>query len=105
MQLLDRMLGAHVQRGELTIIDHKGNSHRYGSPDPELAPVTVRFRDAKVPLDIARDPALGTAETWMDDRLVLEQGEIIDLVRLIRRNRRWEERTSAQKFLKKTKKW
>ena len=105
MQLLDRMLGAHVQRGELTIIDHEGNTHRYGRPDPELAPVTVRLKDRKVALEIARDPALGTAETWMDDRLVLEQGEIIDLVTLIRRNRRWEERTSANKFLKKTKKW
>lgn len=101
MQLLDQMLPRVVRRGELTIIDHKGRTHHFGKPDPDLAPVKVRFTDAKVPLEIARDPALGTAETWMDDRLQLIEGEIIDLVKLIRRNRRWEERTKPNPFLKK----
>jgi len=96
------MLRKLLTRGELTIIDHKGETHRYGAPDPELKPVTVRLADRMVALQIARDPTLGTIETWMDDRLVLEQGEIIDLILLIRRNRRWEERTRPNEFLKKT---
>ncbi|HEX2762909.1 MAG TPA: cyclopropane-fatty-acyl-phospholipid synthase family protein [Allosphingosinicella sp.] len=102
MQLLDKMLRKLLTRGELTVIDHAGKTRRYGAPDPELRPVTVRLMDRRVALQIARDPTLGTVETWMDDRLQLEQGEIIDLVLLIRRNRRWEERTRPNEFLKKT---
>jgi len=102
MRMLDKMLSRLMVRGELTIIDPSGATHHYGAPDPELEPVTVRVRDARVAFSIARDPALGTAEAWMDDRIVLEKGEIIDLVRLIRRNLRWEERNRSGSFLKKS---
>jgi len=102
MRLLDKMLPGLIKRGELTVIDHEGRTYRFGAPDPELKPVTVRLTDGRVPFQIARDPALGTAEAWMDDRLRLEQGEIIDLVRIIRRNRRWEERSGGGGFMKKT---
>ncbi|HYD24342.1 MAG TPA: cyclopropane-fatty-acyl-phospholipid synthase family protein [Croceibacterium sp.] len=101
MRLLDKLLPELIKRGELTVIDHAGRTHRFGAPDPELKPVTVRLMDRTVPLQIARDPALGTAEAWMDDRLRFEQGEIIDLILIIRRNRRWEERTRPG-FQKKT---
>jgi len=63
MWLLDKMLAGYVSRGELTVIDHKGRTYRYGRPDPEFAPVTVRLADSKVVRDIARDPGLGAAET------------------------------------------
>jgi cyclopropane-fatty-acyl-phospholipid synthase len=101
MALLDKLLPGLIRKGELTVIDHAGRLYRFGAPDPELKPVTVRLMDRRVPLQIARDPALGTAEAWMDDRLRIEQGEIIDLVRIIRRNRRWEERTGKGGFMKK----
>lgn len=96
------MLPGLIKRGELTVIDPAGKALRFGSPDPELKPVTVRLKDRKVAFQIARDPTLGAIETWMDDRLVIEQGEIIDLILIIRRNRRWEERTRPNEFLKKT---
>ena len=101
MRLLDRMLARHVRKGELTIIDHKGVTRRYGAPDPELRPVTVRITGRTTPLRIARDPAVGTAEAFMDGRLVVEEGEILDLVLLIRRNRRWEDRTGKVGFQRK----
>jgi cyclopropane-fatty-acyl-phospholipid synthase len=104
MRLLDRMLARHVQRGELTIVDHAGRIHRYGKPDSELRPVTVRIADRTTPLRIARDPAVGTAEAFMDGRLLIEQGEILDLVLLIRRNRRWEDRSGPGKFLRRSSK-
>jgi len=102
MQILDKMLAPLLKRGELTIIGPDGSTHRYGSPDPELRPVTVRVTDNRVALQVVRDPALGTVETWMDDRLQLVEGEIIDLILLIRRNSRWEERTGRSKFKKYT---
>jgi cyclopropane-fatty-acyl-phospholipid synthase len=101
MRLLDKMLASHVRRGELTIVDHKGRERRYGVPDPELRPVTVRLADRMTPFRIARDPAVGTAEAFMDGRLILDEGEILDLVLLIRRNRRWEDRDAPGKFLRK----
>ncbi len=64
--------------------------------------MTVRIADNRAALQILRDPALGTVETWMDDRLQLVEGEIIDLILLIRRNSRWEERTGRSKFKKYT---
>ena len=96
------MLPGLIKRGELTIITHDGKSFRFGAPDPDLRPVTVRLMDPRVALQIARDPTMGTVETYMDDRLRLEQGEIIDLILIIRRNRRWEERRRPNQFLKKT---
>jgi cyclopropane-fatty-acyl-phospholipid synthase len=102
MKLLDQMLKLLVKKGELTVIDHDGRTYRYGAPDPELRPATARLMDSKVAFQIARDPALGTAEAWMNDRLRMERGEIIDLILIIRRNRRWEDRTRPNTFLRKT---
>ncbi len=87
--LLAKVLRRLVRRGELVIIDHKGAEHRFGSGSPDLPFVRIRFTDGGVPLDILRDSSLGTAEAYMDGRLVMEQGEIIDLVDLIRGNAPW----------------
>jgi hypothetical protein len=95
MKLLDKMLSPLLKRGELTIIGPDGSSHSYGKPDPELRPVTVRVTDNRAALRIVRDPALGTVEAWMDDKLQLVEGEIIDLILLIRRNSRWESAAGA----------
>jgi len=102
MQLLDNMIGKLLKRGELTIIAADGTEHRYGSPDPELKPVTVRLMDNRAALQVVKDPALGTVDAWMDDRLRIEQGDILDLVMLIRRNSRWEERPGRSKWKPKT---
>jgi cyclopropane-fatty-acyl-phospholipid synthase len=101
MWLLDRGLKRLIKRGQLTVTDHRGRTHEYGAPDDVLKPVAVRFTDRRGPLQIARDPGLGAAETYMDGRLLLERGTIYDLVYLIRRNLRWEERNKRGGFLKK----
>ena len=101
MWLLDKMLAGYVSRGELTVIDHKGRTYRYGRPDPEFTPVTVRITDGRVARDIMRDPGLGAAETFMDGRLVVEEGDILDLVNIIRGSHKWEDSTGSNKFLKK----
>src|SRR5687767_14165087 len=98
MPLLHTMLGALLKRGELTVIDPDGTAQRYGAPDPDLKPVAVRLMDDRAAFQIAKDPALGFVETWMDDRVRFEEGEVIDLVMLIRRNMRWEERKARSKF-------
>src|SRR5688500_12308803 len=101
MWLLDRMLAGYVNRGLLTVVDHKGRTYRYGRPDVEVAPVTARLADARVVRDILRDPGLGAAETYRDGRLVLEQGDILDLVNIIRGSHKWEDSEGPNTFLRK----
>lgn len=91
MSLFDRFVGHLFKRGDITIILADGTTRRFGSPDPTLKPVTIRFLDKGVPGFIATNPHLHAAEAFMDGRLVIEQGDIRDLVDLVRVNGRWEE--------------
>lgn len=100
MRMLDRMLSKLLKHGELTVIGPGGEIRRYGAPDPELKPVTLRLMDRRTMLALLRDPTVGAVEAWMDDRLRIEQGEIIDLTRMVRRNIRWEDRSDRSGFLR-----
>ncbi|WP_016744332.1 SAM-dependent methyltransferase [Rhizorhabdus wittichii] len=91
MSLFDRFAGHLFKRGEMTIIMADGDVRRYGTPDPAIKPVTIRFADKGVTGFIARNPHLHAAEAFMDGRLVIEQGDIRDLVDLVRANGKWEE--------------
>ena len=102
MWLLDKALSGYIKRGEITLVDHDGKTYRYGAPDPVYKPVTVRFTDARVAGDIMKDPGLGAAEAFMDGRLVLEQGEILDLINIVRGSHRWEDSVGSNPFLKKS---
>ena len=89
MALIDRFLDRAVRRGQLTLIRPDSTSRSFGSPDPDLKPVTMRLaRGAEG--RIVRDPSLGTAETYMDGSLNLEQGDILDLLTLVTANNAWE---------------
>ena len=90
MWLLDKMLRRIVRRGELTVIDHDGTTYRYGVPAPGFGAVTIRFTDAAASTAIARDPRLGAGESYMNGRLEMVDGAIIDLVALFRSNAPWE---------------
>jgi cyclopropane-fatty-acyl-phospholipid synthase len=101
MWLLDKALAGYIKRGEITVVDHDGKTYRYGAPDAVFEPVTVRFADSRVASDIMKDPGLGAAEAYMEGRLVLEQGEILDLINIVRGSHRWEDSTGSNPFLKK----
>jgi cyclopropane-fatty-acyl-phospholipid synthase len=92
MDLIDRFMTRRVRRGELVIIDHAGRRREFGTPLPGQAPIVVRFTDGRVPFDLASDKRLGAGEAYMDGRLVIEQGDLLDLLDLIRANRPWENR-------------
>ena len=95
MALIDRFLDRMVQRGELTVIFPNGRQRTFGTPDPELGSVTIRMKDRKVFAQILADPALGAAESYMDGRLEVEQGDIRDLIVLARANDAWENKRST----------
>ena len=95
MWLLGKMLGRIVRHGRLTIRDADGSVHEFGAAEPGRPDVVIRFADKGVAMAIMRDPKLGAAETFMDGRLIIEQGDIMDLLILIRGNRPWEKGKSG----------
>ena len=50
-----------------------------------------------------RNPRLAVGETYMDGRLIIEDGTILDLLELITTNNRWEEGGNSRKAIKKGK--
>ena len=90
MWLLDKMLRKLIGRGELVLVDHDGREYRYGAPEPGRQRVKVRLTDKAAAFHIAKDPRVGAGEAYMDGRLVVEEGDIRDLVLLVRYNAPWE---------------
>jgi cyclopropane-fatty-acyl-phospholipid synthase len=89
MWMLAKLLNRIVRRGELLVIDHDGRDYRFGAPEPGRSPVVVRLTDRRAAFDVARDPRLGGGEAYMDGRLVVEQGDILGLLDLLRSNAPW----------------
>jgi cyclopropane-fatty-acyl-phospholipid synthase len=94
MALIDRFFERAVKRGHLTVFHADGTSRSFGTPDPAIKPVTIRFGKGAAAA-IVRNPSLGAAECFMDGRLVVEQGDILDLLVLMTSNNRWEDATAA----------
>ena len=87
MMLLSNLLRRFVHRGSLTVVDHSGAVHRFGSGEdgPE---VTIRLTDKAVAREIFFNPELKTAEAYMDGRLLMEGGApVFDLLHLFSINR------------------
>ena len=95
MALIDLFLERAFKRGVLTVIYADGTTKTFGVPDPGFPDVTMRFTTASVAGQIVRDPALGVAEAFIDGRLVIERGDIMDLVALASANSRWEAANGA----------
>src|SRR5215210_1266937 len=90
MWLLDKMLRRLIKRGELTLIDHRGKAHHYGAPDPAIRSVTARLTNSRAAFKIASDPRVGAGEAYMDGSIVVEDGDIRDLILLVRYNAPFE---------------
>jgi cyclopropane-fatty-acyl-phospholipid synthase len=90
MALLDAMLRRVVKRGQLTVIYADGRQRTFGQPDPAFKPVTVRFADKATSRRIARWPRIGAGEAYMDGRLIVEDGDVLDLIRLVRNGNPFE---------------
>ncbi|HEX8215474.1 MAG TPA: cyclopropane-fatty-acyl-phospholipid synthase family protein [Allosphingosinicella sp.] len=90
MWLLDKMLRKLIRKGELVLVNHDGKEYRYGAPEPGQQRVRVRLTDKGAAFHIAKDPRVGAGEAYMDGRLVVEEGDVRDLVLLVRYNAPWE---------------
>ncbi len=89
-RLLTRFLASRIERGTLAVAFADGNTAQFGQADPAFPDIALRFTDRKVPRDIILDPRLGAAEAFMDGRLLVERGDIMGLVELLRHNTTWD---------------
>ncbi|MHA6718947.1 class I SAM-dependent methyltransferase [Sphingomonas sp. RS6] len=90
MAVIDRFFERAIKQGQLTVTHADGSTRRFGTPDPDLKPVSIRLAKGAAGR-IVRDPALGAAETYMDGSLDFDEGDILDLLMLVTANNRWEQ--------------
>lgn len=88
--LLDAALRRLVHSGTLTLTEASGRTRHYGKAAEGWPDLGLRLTDKAVPGAIARNPSLGLAECYMDGRLIIENGDIMDFVEFIRRNNPWD---------------
>ncbi|MYL98977.1 methyltransferase domain-containing protein [Novosphingobium sp. FGD1] len=90
MAILDRFLERGVRHGVLEVLRPDGSLRRFGTATEGFPQVRIRFTDKSAERRILHDPRLGAAEAFMDGQLVVEEGDIMELVELLRANARWD---------------
>jgi cyclopropane-fatty-acyl-phospholipid synthase len=101
MSLIGKLLGTLITRGRLTLITPGGERETFGPGDG--AELTIRFADRTVGFAIARNPRLAFGEAYMDERLVIENGTILELLEMIVGANRWEDGGKGRKMISKGK--
>jgi cyclopropane-fatty-acyl-phospholipid synthase len=89
-RILDAFLGKVVHKGTLQVLRADGSRTSFGTASPGFPDVTIRFTTPAGERRILLDPRLGAAEAFMDGQLMIEHGDIMDLVTLIRANAPWD---------------
>ena len=102
-KLLNRFLDRAVEQGRLTVTYADGATASFGQPAEGFPEVALRFTDSRVPRDLLFDPRSGAGESYMDGRILIEHGDVMQLAELVRGNNRWERfgRLSAPGILRR----
>jgi cyclopropane-fatty-acyl-phospholipid synthase len=100
MALIGKLVDKLLTKGSITLLTP-------GKPPQTLGRgggkhLTVRFTDRKVAFDILKNPRLGLGEAYMDGRLVIEDGTILDLLEMIVGANRWEDSGEGRKAMSKS---
>ena len=90
MSLIDRFLNRIIRHGTLELTDHQGRTRSFGTATPGFPDVAIRLADKDVASFIALHPRLGAGEAYMDGRLIIERGDIMQLIQLVRANAPWD---------------
>ena len=90
MSLLSGLIQKFLKEGQLTLVHPDGRRETLGPGGGEH--VTVRFTDGKVVRDLLKNPRLMLGEAYMDGRIVFEDGDMLDLLTMIQRSNRLEDK-------------
>jgi cyclopropane-fatty-acyl-phospholipid synthase len=86
---LNAVLRRFVRHGRLKVTDCDGKAHEFGDPDAPLD-AAIALRDPDTAWRIAVNGALNIGEAYTDGALVIEEGTLLDFLRLLLINtRRW----------------
>ena len=94
MSLIGRMIDKLLTKGSITLLQPGKSPRTYGQSGGKH--LTVRLTDRKVAFDILKSPSLGVGEAYMDGRLVIEDGTILDLLKMVQDSNRWEDGSEAK---------
>jgi len=89
MALIGRFIEQILPVGSITVIQSNGTKATYGPGGGKH--VTVRFHDRTGPLELFRNPRLRFGELYMDGRLTIEDGSMLDLLELVVGAKPWEQ--------------
>ena len=101
MALIEKLVGKVISNGRLDLVMPDGRKLEFGPGAGK--PLTVRLTDRKAAFAIARNPRLGLGEAYMDGRIVIEDGDILDLMELVTGANRWENGGAGRKAVNKGK--
>ncbi len=77
--MFGNLLRAGIKTGQITLIDPRGRRETFGSGRPAVA---LRIKDRRALWELALNPWLKLGETYMDERLVIEEGSLYDLIEI-----------------------
>jgi len=89
MSLIGRFINQILPVGSITLIGPGGIPETHGPGGGNH--VTVRLHDKRAAFDLFRNPRLRLGELYMDGRLTIEDGTILDLLELIVGAKPWEQ--------------
>lgn len=90
MSILRPFLSRVVRQGQLTVIAPDGSEEIFGEPADGFDNLTVRFATRSAMRRVIFDPRLGAAEAFMDGDLTIKNGDIMQLIALLRANTPWD---------------
>jgi cyclopropane-fatty-acyl-phospholipid synthase len=99
MSLIGRLIEKLLKQGSVTLIGPDGVRETRGPGGGKH--LTVRLADNRVGFEIIKNPRLGLGETYMDGRLIIEDGTILDLMELITAQNRWEDSGNRRRLFAK----
>jgi cyclopropane-fatty-acyl-phospholipid synthase len=99
MALIGRLIDKLLKQGSITLVTPDGRRESYGPGGAKH--LTVRFTDNRVGFEILKNPRLGLGETYMNGRLIIEDGTILDLIELVTGSNRWEDSAARRKLFGK----
>jgi cyclopropane-fatty-acyl-phospholipid synthase len=101
MALIEKLVGQLIRKGRLVVIMPDGGKREFGPGGGQS--LTIRLADRRTAFAIARNPRLGFGEAYMDGRLTIEDGDILNLMELVTSANRWEDGGTGRKALRKGK--
>jgi len=102
MSLIGKLVEKLLSKGSITLLRPGKPPHTYGAGGGKH--LTIRFTDKRVAFDIARNPRLRLGEAYMDGRVVIEDGTILDLLEMVTGANRWEDKGEGRAAMRKGKK-